>query len=77
MNRAQNCLEFREALRFWGTPSQNTVYADVQGNIGYTQAGRVPIRLKGDGRLADREDANIKKLLKKIGLPWEDKPKLQ
>ena len=34
-------------------------------------------RLRGDGRLNDREDANIKKLLKKIGLPWEDKPKLE
>ena len=34
-------------------------------------------RLKGDGQLNAREDANIKKLLKKIGLPWEDKPKLE
>lgn len=33
-------------------------------------------RLKGDGRLNSREPANIKQLLKKIGLPWEDKPKL-
>jgi penicillin amidase len=51
MNRAKSCLEFREALRFWGTPSQNTVYADTQGNIAYNLTGRVPIRAKGDGRL--------------------------
>ncbi len=51
MNRARSCLEFREALRFWGTPSQNTVYADTQGNIAYNLTGRVPIRSKGDGRL--------------------------
>jgi penicillin amidase len=51
MNRAHNCLEFKEALRTWGTPSQNTVYADTQGNIAYTLTGRVPIRPKGDGRV--------------------------
>jgi hypothetical protein len=34
-------------------------------------------RLKGDGRLSDKEDPNIKKILKKIGLNWEDKPKLE
>lgn len=33
-------------------------------------------RLKGDGKLNASEPANIKGLLKKIGLPWEDKPKL-
>jgi penicillin amidase len=51
MNRAHNCLEFRESLRYWGTPSQNTVYADTQGNIAYSLSGRVPIRSKGDGRV--------------------------
>ncbi|PWB55484.1 MAG: penicillin acylase family protein [Anaerolineales bacterium] len=51
MNRAKNCLEFREALRSWGTPSQNTVYADTQGNIAYNLTGRVPIRMRGDGRV--------------------------
>jgi len=51
MNRARNCLEFKEALRFWGTPSQNTVYADTEGNIAYSLTGRVPIRAKGDGRV--------------------------
>lgn len=33
-------------------------------------------RLKAEGKLNDMEDADIKKLLKKIGLDWEDKPKL-
>ena len=33
-------------------------------------------RLKSDGKLGMREDADIKKLLKKIGLNWEDKSKL-
>jgi penicillin amidase len=51
MNRASNCQEFREALRYWGTPSQNTVFADTDGNIAYTLTGRVPMRARGDGRL--------------------------
>lgn len=51
MNRAGSCLAFREALRHWHTPVQNTVYADTQGNIGYSYPGKVPIRRKGDGRL--------------------------
>lgn len=33
-------------------------------------------RLKADGKLAREEDADIKALLKKINLNWEDKPKL-
>ena len=30
-------------------PSQNFVYADVDGNIGYQTPGRIPIRAKGNG----------------------------
>lgn len=51
MNRARNCTEFREALRNWAVPVQNTVYADIDGNIGYSFPGKVPIRHQGDGRL--------------------------
>ena len=49
INRAQNWGEFRDALRLWDTPSQNFVYADVDGNIGYQFPGNVPVRAKGDG----------------------------
>jgi penicillin amidase len=51
MNRAGSCLEFREALRHWAVPVQNTVYADTGGNIAYSFPGKVPIRAKGDGRV--------------------------
>ncbi|MGE5602216.1 MAG: penicillin acylase family protein, partial [Nitrososphaerales archaeon] len=51
MNRAGSCSEFREATRGWIVPAQNTVYADIQGNIGYSFSGRVPIRPHGDGRV--------------------------
>jgi penicillin amidase len=51
MNRARNCHEFREAMRHWTSPTQNTVYADTQGNIGYSFPGKIPIRAKGNGRV--------------------------
>lgn len=49
INRAQNWDQFRDALRLWDTPSQNFVYADVDGNIGYQFPGNIPVRAKGDG----------------------------
>jgi penicillin G amidase len=51
MNLAKNCSEFQEALRHWGAPVQNIVFADTTGNIAYTQAGVIPIRAKGDGSI--------------------------
>lgn len=47
LNRASNWTEFRDALRSWDVPSQNFVYADVLGNIGYQTPGRMPIRAAG------------------------------
>ncbi|MDB5076189.1 MAG: penicillin acylase family protein [Chloroflexi bacterium] len=51
INRASNWDEFTEALKHWDVPSQNFVYADVDGNIGYYTPGAVPIRSKGNGAL--------------------------
>jgi penicillin G amidase len=49
IDEARNFEEFRDALRSWDIPSQNFVYADVDGNIGYQAPGLIPIRKKGDG----------------------------
>jgi penicillin amidase len=47
----QDCESLHQALRRWAGPVQNVVYADVEGNIGYTLAGRTPIRQLGhDGQ---------------------------
>ena len=51
MMLASNCQEFHQALRHWTSPVQNVVYADTSGNIGYTFAGKIPIRGTGDGHL--------------------------
>ena len=48
-NRAHNWKEFTEALSHYTGPTQNFVYADVSGHIGYYGAGKIPIRKSGDG----------------------------
>jgi len=49
LNEARNWSQFTEALRSFIVPSQNFVYADVEGHIGYYAPGRIPIRASGDG----------------------------
>ena len=49
MNLAKNWQDFRTAASHFDVPSQNIVYADVDGNIGYQFPGKVPVRRKGDG----------------------------
>ncbi|MCA9988582.1 MAG: penicillin acylase family protein, partial [Anaerolineales bacterium] len=44
MNSARSCAAMYEALRGWVVPTQNVVYADVEGNIAHTHAGRIPVR---------------------------------
>lgn len=48
-NRAGNWKDFTAALSHYTGPTQNFVYADVDGHIGYYGAGRIPIRKSGDG----------------------------
>ena len=50
IDRATDWTGFRAAAALFDVPSQNLVYADVDGNIGYQAPGRIPIRGKGDGR---------------------------
>ena len=49
LDQAINFDEFQAALCDWTVPSQNFVYADLRGNIGYQYTGRIPIRASGDG----------------------------
>jgi penicillin amidase len=51
LDKAQNFTQFRAAARNFEVPSQNLVYADTEGNIGYQAPGKVPVRGKGDGAL--------------------------
>ena len=49
VDRAGNWAEFQAALDRLSALSQNAVYADVDGNIGYLMTGQFPQRVRGDG----------------------------
>lgn len=49
--KARNVQEAIDALRDWELPSQNFVFADREGNIGFWCCATVPIRPKGGGML--------------------------
>lgn len=48
---ARNFSEFKQAMRHWGAPAENQVYADVMGNIGWVPGGLAPVRPTWDGLL--------------------------
>jgi penicillin amidase len=58
LDRARSWPEFLRALERWKVPSENLVYADVDGNIGWQATGLTPVRkgwagllpVPGDGR---------------------------
>jgi penicillin G amidase len=47
LNDAGDWADFTGALELFVSPSQNFVYADVDGNIGYYAPGHIPIRADG------------------------------
>jgi len=49
LDRARNWGEFQAALKQFVGPPQNFVFADRNGNVGFLDAGRIPVRAKGDG----------------------------
>lgn len=50
LDRASDWASFRAAAKSFAVPSQNMIYADTSGNIGYQTPGQIPIRKNGDGR---------------------------
>ena len=44
LQRAGDWKSFKEAFTTFDAPSQNVVYADVDGHIGYLLSGRIPVR---------------------------------
>ncbi|WP_211445037.1 penicillin acylase family protein [Collimonas humicola] len=49
--RATSFAQFKQALLHWGAPTENQVYADTKGNIGWVPGGLAPIRPNWDGLL--------------------------
>lgn len=48
-DQAENWDQFRKALTLFEAPTQNFVFASVDGTIAYKAGGIVPIRASGDG----------------------------
>src|SRR5262249_11177868 len=48
---ARNWAEFLASASLLKAPAQNIVYADVDGHIGYTTTGAIPVRARSDGLL--------------------------
>ncbi|GAA3484005.1 penicillin acylase family protein [Streptomyces yanii] len=51
LNRAKDFPSFRKAAEHFEVPSQNLIYADTKGHIGYQAPGKIPVRKKGDGTM--------------------------
>ena len=51
MNTAQSWDEFEAGVSRMTALSQNVVYADVEGHIGYLMSGSIPVRSGGDGTM--------------------------
>ena len=48
---AKSWPQFKAALAGWGTPSENQIYADTSGHIGWVAVGMTPRRTNWDGLL--------------------------
>jgi penicillin amidase len=50
LNRSKNVKEIMSEGKYGKIYTQNIIFADVDGNIGYQLVGGVPFRLKGNGK---------------------------
>lgn len=74
LGEAQNWRDFIETTRHIAGPGQNAIYADVDGNIGFTIPARIPVRANGNGALpvpGDTDDFEWKGYI-----PFEELPRV-
>ncbi|MFC1492588.1 penicillin acylase family protein [candidate division KSB1 bacterium] len=76
MDQAENWDEFREACTYSRTPSENMVWADRKGNIGWQAVGITPIRKNWYGLLPVPGDGTYEweGYLPIRDLPWKFNP---
>ncbi len=55
---AKDWRSFLAAVALLHAPAQNFVYADVDGHIGYTASGAIPVRPRSDGLLPSSGDGS-------------------
>ncbi|MFG2630525.1 penicillin acylase family protein [Streptomyces sp. NPDC048473] len=66
LNRAKDFPSFRKAAADFEVPSQNLIYADTKGHIGYQAPGKIPVRLQGNGTMPSPGWSSA--------YGWKDKP---
>jgi penicillin G amidase len=75
LNKAGNWHEFLSAAKDATAPQQNVFYADIDGHIGFTSAGLIPIRSSNsDGRMPVQGWTGVSDWIGFI--PFEDIPKV-
>ncbi|MER7809418.1 penicillin acylase family protein [Streptomyces sp900116325] len=79
LDRAKDFKTFRAAAEHFEVPSQNLIYADTKGNIGYQAPGKIPVRKAGNGTMPSPGWASSygweKDPIPFDKLPWEYNPK--
>jgi penicillin G amidase len=75
LGQAQDWNSFIETTRHIAGPGQNTIYADVDGNIGFTIPARIPVRASGDGALPVPGDTDSYEWTGYI--PFEELPRVE
>lgn len=75
--QAQDFSQFRRAMQRWGAPTENQVYADTAGNIGWVAGGLAPLRPNWDGLMPVPGDGRYewKGFLDGAKLPYVLNPK--
>lgn len=76
IDQARNWEEFREACAYFYTPSENMVWADATGNIGWQATGITPRRRGWDGLLPVPGDGRFEwdGFVKVVDLPSRGNP---
>jgi len=75
LGQATDWNSFIETTRHIAGPGQNTIYADVDGNIGFTIPARIPVRANGNGALPVPGDTDAYEW--KGYIPFEELPRLE
>jgi penicillin amidase len=78
LDRANNWPEFLAGVKGWKLPTENLVYADVDGNIGWVAAALTPVRKGWDGLLpvpGARGEYEWQRILDVVELPQVYNPK--
>ena len=75
LGEARDWNSFIETTRHIAGPGQNAIYADVDGNIGFTIPARIPVRANGNGALPVPGDTDEYEW--KGYIPFEELPRVE